>query len=256
MMDHLHSRRNGPWLWLSASEVSEATVELAAAVVNPTEGALSFGAQGGFDRWTGEGWQSVGTWLFSLDQWGGFADAAGLGEMVFVPAIAINAPARGIGPIGYFRLRGLTEGWYRVGFHRTDTPQIFGVIKVTTGAPTLVPIENPLRPTLLAVPTIMSTGGPVHLYGLPGNHDGHTTFDDVHNFNEAMAESVTLQQWGSGGWEDVTTLAIGPAAERLSNSEEVEVMLPPLTDSAYRIVRASSSGELARVIWIDGSLPG
>jgi hypothetical protein len=229
---------------------------MAAAVVNPTDAGMSFGVQGSFDRWTGEGWKSIGSWLFSLDQWGGFAETVDPGEMVTIPAIALSAPARGIGPVGYFRLHDLTTGWYRVGFPRTDQPGTFGVIQVSSEAPSTAPIENPRHPTLLSVPSIMRSPSPLRLYALPANHDGHTTFDDVHRFNEAMASSVTLQKWVSQTWETVTSLTAGPAAEPVSNPEEIEVILPSLPNGTYRVVRDSPSGELGRVIWIDGSLAG
>lgn len=246
--------RDRPWLWLSALKVPNGTAEMAAAVVNPTDTGMSYGVQGGFDRWTGEVWESAGSWLFSLDQWGGFADTVSPGEMATIPAIGLSAPPQSMGPVGYFRLHALTSGWYRVGFPRKEQLGTFGVIRVTDTAPVTVPIDNPRPPTLLSVPTVMRRSGPLRLYGLPTNHDGLTTFDDVHRFNEAMASSVGLQRWRSGSWETVTSLPVGLAAEPASNPEEVQVILPSLPDGTYRVIRDSPSGELGRVIWIDHSL--
>jgi hypothetical protein len=70
---------------------------------------------GSFDRWSEEEWLPLGSWLFSLDEWGGFADTAGQGMNLLTPAIALSAPVGGTGPVGYFRLQDLVEGWYRVG---------------------------------------------------------------------------------------------------------------------------------------------
>jgi hypothetical protein len=123
------------WVWLSATTVSTTGAELAAAVVNPTESSIDYGALGSFERWNEEAWIRVGSWVTSLDHWGGFPTIAPEGQGVAIPAIGISAPAHGIGAVEYFSLPPLPEGVYRV----SHSAAAFGIIRVIADAPTDVP---------------------------------------------------------------------------------------------------------------------
>lgn len=249
----------GAWMWLSATVVPPAGAELASAVVNPTDSEIGYGAQWVVERWDGREWARGGTWTFSLDQWGGFPLVGGplaTSSNLAVPAIRLVAGPDAIGPVQYFTMAPMSEGRYRVGFPRNDGTRIFGEIRVVGDAPSPVPVENPRHPMLLVSPTIMRNSREIRLYGLPEHRDGHTSFDDVHRFNQGMATSITLQRWDGGAWDVVTRLPVGPAPEPLHNAEEVAVSLPHLSSGAYRITRGSPSGDVVRVIWIDESLVG
>jgi hypothetical protein len=247
------------WIWLSAVVVSSAGAELASAVVNPTHSEIGYGVQWVAERWDGREWVPAGTWTFSLDQWGGLPLVGGpvaTTSSLAVPAIRLVAGPNAVGPVQYFTMAPMSEGRYRVGFPRNGGTGIFGEIRVVSDAPSPVPVENPRPPMLLVAPTIMRDSREIRLYGLPENRDGHTSFDDVHRFNQDMATSIILQRWDGGGWDVVTRLPVGPVSEALHNPEEVAVSLPYLSTGAYRITRGSPSGALARVIWIDESLVG
>jgi len=147
-------------------------------------------------------------------------------------------------------------GWYRVGYPGgRDHPAVYGVIHVSPSAARPVPIDNPQSPTMVAYPTVMRVSRDVGLVAFPPSH-GVVTADDVRQFNQGLAPSVTIQNWDGDAWVALTTLLVHQAKPPLSNTEEVAVTLPTLSPGAYRIVRHSTTaGDLARVVWVVRNLP-
>lgn len=128
------------WVWLSATTtVSTTGAELAVAVINPAGSSIDYGVLGSFERWNSKGWTRVGSWVTSLDHWGGFPTVAPEGQRVAIPAIGLSAPAHVVGAVEYFSLPPLSEGVYRV----SHSAAAFGIIRVTADTPRPVPIDNP-----------------------------------------------------------------------------------------------------------------
>lgn len=226
---------------------------MAASVICPGASGIRYGVSGSFERWSGEQWVPRGSWIVSLDFWGGFPEIVPAGQLVTIPAIALSAPAHGIGPVGYFRLQGLVEGWYRIVLPGRN---ICGLLRVVTDAPLPVPISNPRRATLIAAPTLMRTGGTVGIVGqLMGM--GTTTSGDVQRFNESLSDSVVLMRWSNSGWNELITLATtGATTTPYAHPQEVSIQLPDLSEGVYKLVRSSRDhGDLSRVIWVDSSIP-
>jgi hypothetical protein len=249
------STRGEPWIWLSATKVSTEGVQLAAAVVNPAESPIDYGVSGTFERWSENTWIREGTWVTSLDQWGGFpAIRKPLDQPIVIPSIGLSSPAHGVGPVEYFSLPPLSEGLYRVG-HSATSPELFGVIQVVPEAPLPVPIENPHPPNLVAHPTLMQHSQDVRVAALPLS-TGLQHFEDVLRFNRELSPSVGLHQWNGESWVLMTLLDVDDSQPQEVFTGEVVVTLPELPTGAYRLVRQNASvTPLARVIWVDSSLP-
>jgi hypothetical protein len=227
---------------------------MAAAVVNTTGKTISYGVLGTFQRWTGTAWTSPQAWSTSLDQWGGFPVAGGSSVSVF--AIGLGAPAHGVGPVQYFSVPALSEGWYRVGYPGGKTqPVAYGIIRVTPSAPKPVPIDNPQSPSLIAYPTLVREGQDVGLVGFPPNQ-GAQTANEVDEFNHGLSTGVAIQRWDGSAWVTFVTETVHQAKLPLSNTYEVAVTLPGLPSGTYRLVRHSATaGDVARVVWVVHSLP-
>lgn len=245
---------SGPWIWLSATTVSTDGAQLAAVVANPTESPIMYGVLGTFEHWRRGKWTRAGSWVTSLDHWGNFPEIAPDGRPVVVPAIGLGAPGHGLGPVEYFSLPPLAEGWYRVS-HSTESPAPYAVIEVvSSNAPKLVPIDNPHPPTLLAQPAVMQHSQELRIAALPPS-GGVITREDVLAFNRELAPSVGLHHWNGDGWAFTTMLAVDVSQPQQRYTGEVIVTLPELPTGAYRLVRQSASdGPLARVLWVDSSL--
>ena len=243
-----------PWIWLSATTVPSGGAQLAAAVVNPTEVPFSYGVLGTFEHWSDGRWTRAGSWVTALDHWGSFPEIAPDGRPVIVPAIGLGAPAHGLGPVEYFSLPPLAEGWYRVS-HSIELPAPYAVIEVVNiNAPKLVPIDNPHPPTLLTQPTVMQRSQELRIAALPPS-GGVITREEVLQFNRELAPAIGLHHWNGDGWDFTTMLAIDDSQPQQRYTGEVVVALPELPKGAYRLDRHSASdGPLARVVWIDGSL--
>jgi hypothetical protein len=99
-----------PWIWLSATTVSSDGAQLASAVANTTDATIPYGVLGIFEHWSDGRWARAGSWVTSLDHWGGFPEIAPDGRQVVVPAIGLHAPGNGLGPVEYFSLPPLAEG--------------------------------------------------------------------------------------------------------------------------------------------------
>ena len=237
-------------IWLSETVVPTAGAQLAAAVVNTTGKGMSFGVLGTFERWTGIAWAPNGDWPTSLDQWGGFPVAGGAN--VGAKLINMGASAHGVGPVQYFSLPALSKGWYRVGYSFHYRPPVYGVVRVDPAAPKSVPIDNPGMPTLVAYPTLMRTSRVIGLVALP-SHGGAEEVE----FQQQLTTSVTIQRCESEGWMTLASREVHPANPPLANVHQVAVTLPDdLPSGAYRLLRHSpTAGDLARVVWIDHSLP-
>jgi hypothetical protein len=227
---------------------------MAAAVVNPTEAPLLYGVSGTFEHWSGGQWGRAGSWVTSLDHWGGFPEVASNGRPVVVPAIGLSAPGHALGPVGYFSLPSLVEGWYRVS-HPTGAAAPYALIEVVrSNAQKVLQIDNPRPPTLLAHPTVMQRSGELRIAALPPR-GGVMTGEDILRFNRELAPSVGLYYWDRESWVFMTMLAVDDSQPPQGYTGEVIVTLPELSTGAYRIVRQSGSdGPLARVLWVDGSL--
>jgi hypothetical protein len=241
-----------PWIWLSATTVSSDGAQLASAVANTTEAPILYGVLGIFEHWSDGRWARAGSWLTSLDHWGGFPEIVPDGRQVVVPAIGLHASGNGLGPVEYFSLPPLAEGWYRVG-HSAGVSAAYAVIEVVQGtAPKLLPIDNPHPPTLLANPTLMRHSGELRITALPPS-GGVITRDDVLRFNRELAPSVALYHWNGQSWAFMTMLAVDDSQPQKGYAGESIITLPELSTGAYRIVRQSASeGLLARVLWVDG----
>ncbi len=242
-------------VWLSDTTVPTSGADLTAAVVNFTGRTINYGVLGTFQHWTGTAWSSDKAWTTSLDQWGGFPVAGGSMKDAIIPLIGLAAPAHGVGGVQYFSLPALSKGWYRVGYPGgRDQPAVYGVIHVSPSAARPVPIDNPQSPTMVAYPTIMRASGDVGLVAFPPSH-GVVTADDLRQFTQGLAPSVTIQRW-DGAWVTLTNLMVHGAKPPLSSTAEVAVTLPHLPSGAYRLVRHSTTaGDLARVVWVVGTLP-
>ena len=244
-----------PWIWLSATTVSTDGAQLAAAVVNVTEAPIQYGVLGTFEHWNDGQWARAGSWVTSLDHWGGSPEIVTDERQVFVPAIGLDAPGHALGPVEYFSLPPLAEGWYRVS-HAAGASAPYAVIEVVhRNASKLMPIDNPHPPTLVAHPTVMRHSGELRVAALPPQ-DGVISREDVLRFNRELARSAGLFHWNGEGWTFITMLAVDDSQPQQGYSGEVIVTLPELPPGAYRIVRQSASnGPLARVLWIDSALP-
>jgi hypothetical protein len=238
------------WVWLSATMVPTDGAQLAAAVVNPTESSIHYGVSGTFEHWSEGGWTRAGSWVTSLDHWGGFPVITPEGQRVAIPAIGLSAPTHGIGTVEYFSLPPLSEGLYRI----SHSAAAFGIIRVVADAPRPVPIDNPHPPILLAQPTLMQYSQEVHVAAIP-SIAGVRTREDTLQFNRELAPSVGLYQWKRESWVFMTMLAVDDSQPQQGFTGEVLVTLPELPTGAYRLVRQSASHvPLARVLWVDSSL--
>jgi hypothetical protein len=242
-----------PWIWLSATTVPTGGAQLAAAVVNPTDVSFSYGVLGTFEHWSDGRWARAGSWVTALDHWGSFPEIAPDGRQVIVPSIGLGAPAQGSGPVEYFSLPPLAEGWYRIG-HSTQSPAPYAVIEVSSNAPKPVPIDNPHPPTLLTQPVVMQHSQELGVAALPPS-GGVITREDVLQFNRELVSSIDLYHWDGDGWAFTTMLAVDDSQPQQRYTGEVIVALPELPTGAFRLVRQSASvGLLARVLWVDSSL--
>jgi hypothetical protein len=229
---------------------------LAAAVANTTEAAIHYGVSGTFEQWSDGRWARAGSWVTSLDHWGGFPEVAPDGRPVYVRAIGLSAPGYGLGPVEYFSLPPLAAGWYRVS-HSAEVPAPYAVIEVVqSNALKVLPIDNPHPPTLVANPTVMRHSGELRVAALPLRESGVISREDVLRFNRELAPSVGLYKWNGESWAFMTMLDVDDSRPQQGYTGEVLVTLPELSTGPYRIVRQSASdGPLARVLWVDGSLP-
>jgi hypothetical protein len=246
--------RGQPWIWLSATKVATEGAIVAAAVVNPTGSPICYGVSGIFEHWSEGTWIRAGSWVTSLDSWGGIPTIAPPDQKVVIPAIGLNAPPHGVGAVEYFSFPPLSEGLYRVS-HSPTSREGDGVIQVARGARQPVPIDNPRPPTLVVRPTLMPHSQDVHVAALPSS-TGLQHREDVLRFNRELARSVDLHQWNGETWTLLARLDVDDSQPQEGFTGEVVVTLPELSTGAFRLVRQSDSeGPLARVFWVDSSLP-
>lgn len=213
------------------------------AVVNPTDTGLSYGVLGSFEQWNGDSWVSAGSWTGSLDQWGRFGGVSHNTSGV-VPAIGLGAGAHGVGTVEYTNLPALSPGWYRFGVGKA-----YGIVRVVAGASTPV-LTNPA--TLTVVPELIPpTGSVLGLDGFPPNN-GVQTLEQVSEFNEQLAPTVSLQRLEGTTWVPVATLtAAKPPPPYIEHPAGVAVTIPALPPGAYRLVRQSpTAGDLFRQFWV------
>lgn len=255
-LDAMAVDREGPALYLSAQEVPPGA-EVAGVLVSKSMLGLSLDQRAFVERWEDGRWvdhEESLVWCVATQGCDGQLHASGVAPNY--AAVEIEPAPGAPGPVMRMSTEGLEPGWYRIrhrmlgqeteGCVETEEAQFctspgagaWSVLEIKPGAPDPVPLPPLDEVSLVAYPSVLTTG-----------LDGRLTLDEVvpdgAHPADAPVEAARVEVW-DGAWAPVDAdVAVTDEGGVLA------VQVPGLDPGAYRVVLTRGDSEVWGSFWVD-----